>query len=195
VTISQSDSRAQNVQRRISVRMGAEKTAAKNAEVKAFALMGAAKITAKTVAGPRFVSMGGAKIFARNAAEMTYVCMIGSSTCASFAMWNVNMTKRRVSASSVLMNANRSQSSVRMGTRKTDAMNAKNPLYATMASADISAKIVGGRLIVSMDVSGTIAGTAAGSPYVCINCRFRPATFAVRNVAIANSVVDVKSVE
>jgi hypothetical protein len=175
--------------------MVGEKTAAKNAEVKAFAHMAGGEITAKTVGASQFAPMGGAKIFARNAAEVPYVCMIGSSTCASFAMWNVRMTKRGVGARFVLMNANRHQSSVRMGTKRTDAPNAKKALYATMASADISAKNVGGRLIVSMDVSGTIAGTAAGSPYVCISSKFKPATFAVRNVAIANSAVDVKSVE
>jgi len=175
--------------------MGGEKTAAKNAEVKAFAHMAGDQITAKTVGGSQFVPMGGAKVFARFAAEMPYVCMVGSFTCAPFAAWNVPMTKRRVSARFVLMNANRSQSSVRMGTKKTDAANAKVNSCAHMANGSINARIVEGRLIVSMGDSEISAEIAVGCPYACINARFTGVLFAIGNVHMAKRVVDAKFVK
>ena len=100
------------------------------------------------------------------------------------------MAKRRVRAKFVLKNANKCQFYVRMGSKKIDALNAKKSLYAHIANADISAKNVGGRLIVSMGVSGSIAGTAAGSPYVCINSRSKHAMSAVRDVLMAKRAVD-----
>ena len=92
----------------------------------------------------------------------------------------------------VLKNANKSLLSVRMGIKKTDALNAKKRLYAHMTNADISAKNVGGGLIVSMGVSGTFASLAVGGPYVCMNARFIGVPFAVRDVPMAKGVVDVK---
>jgi len=65
-------------------------------------------------------------------------------------------------------------------------------MYASMASLNISAETVGGRAIVNMDVSETIAGTAAGIPYVCMSDRIIGAPFAVRYVLMAKGVVNVK---
>jgi len=175
--------------------MGGEKTAAKNAGVKAFANMAGDQITAKTVGGSQFVPMGGAKVFARFAAEMPYVCMVGSFTYAPFAAWNVPMTKRRVSARFVLMNANRSQSSVRMGTKKTDAVNAKVSSCANMANVNINARNVEGRHTVSMGDSEISAEIAVGCPCACINARFTGVLFAVRNVHITKRAVAVRSVK
>jgi|688.fasta_scaffold2390948_1 hypothetical protein len=79
-----------------------------------------------------------------------------------------------------------------MGIKKTDALNAKKRFYAHMANADISAKNVGGGLIVSMGVSGTFASLAVGGPYVCMNARCIGAPFAVGYVLMAKEVVVVK---
>ena len=83
-----------------------------------------------------------------------------------------------------------------MGGKKINAPPAeKKSLCANMANADISAKIVGGKLIVSIIVSETIAETAAGSPYVCINARFTSVLFAIGNVNMAKGAVDAISVK
>jgi hypothetical protein len=83
-----------------------------------------------------------------------------------------------------------------MGGKKTNAQPAeKKSLCAHMANADISAKTVRGRDIVSMGVSGTIAGTAAGSLYVCMDASLISATFAAKNVLMAKIAVDAISVK
>ena len=81
-----------------------------------------------------------------------------------------------------------------MGRKKTDALNAKKSLYAHMANADISAKTVEGRHIVSMGVTGIFAGIAAGSPYVVMDGSSIGAAFAVRYVFMAKRAVDARSV-
>jgi hypothetical protein len=131
--------------------MGAGKTGAKIAAVKVSAHMGAVPTTARIVVGRQFVNMGNSEIFARNAGEVPYVCIICSSERAKFAVHNVPMAKRRVSALFVLMNAKRFQASVHMVTKKNNAANAEVKLCAHMANAYISAKNVGGRNSVSMD--------------------------------------------
>jgi hypothetical protein len=54
-----------------------------------------------------------------------------------------------------------------------------------MANVYISAKTVGGRATVNMDVAGTIAVIVVGSPYVCMGARNIGAPFAVRYVPMA----------
>ena len=83
-----------------------------------------------------------------------------------------------------------------MGDKTTNASPAeKKSLCAHMANADISAKTVGGRDIVSMDVSGTIARNVAGSPYVCMDASLISAMFAARYVLMAKIAVDATSVK
>jgi hypothetical protein len=93
------------------------------------------------------------------------------------------------------MNANRSQSSVRMGTRKTDALNAKVKRCAHMANANINAENVGGRHTVSMGGSEIFAEIAVGCPYACINARSTSVLFAIGNVNMAKRAVDAISVK
>jgi hypothetical protein len=54
-----------------------------------------------------------------------------------------------------------------------------------MATVYISAKTVGGRATVNIDVAGTIAGIAVVSHYVCMGARNIGAPFAVRYVPMA----------
>jgi len=90
-----------------------------------------------------------------------------------------------------LKNAEKSQFYVRMGSKKTNALNANKSLYANMANASISARNVEERLFVSMGVSETFASLAVGGPYVCMNARCIGAPFAVGHVPMAKGVVDV----
>jgi len=80
-----------------------------------------------------------------------------------------------------------------MGSKKTDAPNAKRTLYVRMENADITAKIVVGIDTVHMVVSGASARLAAGSPYVRMTARNIGAPFAVKDVLMEKGGFSVKS--
>jgi hypothetical protein len=148
--------------------------------------MGAAKTSAKTVGVVPSVNMESAKALAKNAAEVPFVVINGSSTRALFAIRNVSIAKRADDANIALKNADESLFSVSTGIQKNDARPAeKKMLCANMANADISAKTVVGRAIVSINVSKTIVGNVEENPYVCMSVRFIGAQLAVKSVGMA----------
>jgi hypothetical protein len=152
--------------------------------------MGAAKTSAKTVGVVPSVNMESAKALAKNAtknaAEVHFVVINGSSTRALFAIRNVSIAKRADDANIALKHADESLFSVSTGIQKNDARPAeKKMLCANMANADISAKTVVGRAIVSINVSKTIVGNVEENPYVCMGARFIGAQLAEKSVGMA----------
>jgi hypothetical protein len=77
-----------------------------------------------------------------------------------------------------------------MGNEKKNAANAKCFTFAYTTNADINARNVGGRDIVSMDGSEISARIAVEGPYVVINARFTGALFVVLDVPMAKKAVD-----
>ena len=135
--------------------------------------------------------MESAKALADNAMEVPCVVINCSCKRALFAMRCVLMAKRRASVMFVMKNARQSRFSVLMGRKKNNARPAeRKKICANMANADISAHSVVGRAFVNMDVSKTIAGTAAEIPYVFMGARFIGAPFAVKTVSMAKGAVD-----
>jgi len=147
--------------------------------------MVASKNSAKSVGVVPSVSMESARVLANNAGEVPFVVICGSSTRALFAIRNVSMAKRAVDANIALKNAVESLFSVSTGIQKNDARPAeKKMLCANMANADINAKPVVGRAIVSMDGSKAIVGNVEENPYVCMGARFIGAQLAEKSVGM-----------
>lgn len=144
--------------------------------------MANANIPAKNVGAGNTVHMVVSRTSARIAVGRPYVRMATRNIGAEFAMRYVFIAKRRLSVRFVVLKSKQSQFSVRMDSKKNNALNAKRTLNVGMANSDITAKIAGGIDTVHMVVSGASARLAAGSPYVRITARNIGASFAVKNV-------------